>query len=80
MKEPRLRVRREPIPGECGTYAGVGTHNREGTPVCSDCRRAQAEYAAMRRFRTGYLRDLRRCPECGSVFAEHDCQSPGRNG
>jgi len=30
----------------------------------------------MRRFKVGRLHDLRRCPQCGSVFASHMCGSP----
>jgi hypothetical protein len=60
----------------CGTYAGVSAHNVAKEPLCDDCRRANADYSAWWRFRTGRLRMPRSCPRCGSVFFEHRCGAP----
>lgn len=33
-------------------------------------------YAAMYRFRTGFIRVPRQCKRCGSIFIEHKCGGP----
>lgn len=39
-------------PAVCGTYQGYRRHNRDGSPSCDPCRRANAAYSAkMRAFR-----------------------------
>lgn len=58
---------------EHGTYAGSQAHRTAGEAPCLPCIDAQAAYGALWRFRAGRRHDLRRCPDCGSAFANHRC-------
>jgi len=40
---------------KCGTYAGYNQHNKDGTPVCDECRAAATAYMADWRRRTGRI-------------------------
>ncbi len=37
------------VESPCGTYRGYQRHRRQKTPTCEPCRRANADYHAMRR-------------------------------
>ena len=85
-REPRLRVKAAPGDGHgpylgrdvCGTNGGAKAHTYYGEPKCDACKKAEADYLAAYRFRTGHVRSPRRCGDCGSVFAEHSCGAPER--
>jgi hypothetical protein len=42
-----------PIYEDCGTYAALQRHVKEGTPVCKPCREAGNEYMRNRRHQLG---------------------------